>query len=47
MLCSGQVYSEKGEDYFRHHDQQEKQRRLVKQLEGLGYEVSLAPRAIA
>jgi transposase len=47
MLCSGHAYGEKGEDYFLHHDQREKQWRLVKQLENLGYEVSLAPRASA
>ena len=47
MLRSGLAYGEKGEDYFQQHDQREKQRRLVKQLEHLGYEVSLAPRASA
>jgi transposase len=47
MLCSGRAYGEKGEDYFLHRDQSEQQQRLVKQLEHLGYEVSLAPRASA
>ena len=41
MLTTSQPYQEKGEDSFVHHDQQEKQRRLVKQLEGLGYTVKL------
>jgi transposase len=41
MLTTSQLYEEKGEDYFVHHDHQEKQRRLVKQLERLGYTVSL------
>jgi len=41
MLTTSQPYQEKGEDYFVHHDQQEKQRRLVKQLERLGYTVKL------
>lgn len=41
MLTTSQPYEEKGEDYFVHHDQQDKQRRLVKQLERLGYTVKL------
>jgi transposase len=41
MLTTSRSYEEKGEDYFIHHDQQEKQRRLVKQLERLGYTVHL------
>lgn len=41
MLTTSQPYEEKGEDYFVHHDQQERERRLVKQLERLGYTVKL------
>lgn len=47
MLTTSQPYEEKGEDYFVHHDQQEKERRLVKQLERLGYDVNLTPRPVA
>ena len=41
MSFASKVYQEKGEDYFVHYDQHEKQRRLVKQLERLGYSVTL------
>lgn len=41
MLTTSQPYVEKGEDYFVQYDQHEKQRRLVKQLERLGYTVHL------
>jgi transposase len=41
MVATSGSYEEKGADYFTHHDQQEKQRQLVKQLERLGYEVNL------
>jgi transposase len=43
MLTTSQPYEEKGEEFFIHHDHQEKQRRLVKQLERLGYAVQLTP----
>jgi transposase len=43
MLTTSQSYEEKGEDYFIHHDRQEKQRWLVRQLERLGYAVQLKP----
>jgi hypothetical protein len=43
MLTTSQPYEEKGEDYFIQHDQHERQRRLVKQLERLGYTVNLTP----
>jgi transposase len=46
MLTTSQPYEEKGEDYFVHYDQNEKQRRLVKQLERLGYAVNLTPRRV-
>ena len=44
MLTTSQPYEEKGEDYFVHYDQGEKQRRLVNQLERLCYSVNLTPR---
>lgn len=43
MLTTSQPYKEKGAEYFIKHDQQEKQRRLIKQLERLGYTVNLTP----
>lgn len=47
MLTTGQPYEEKGESYFTQYDQHEKQRRLVKQLERLGYHVDLTPQHVA
>ncbi len=47
MLTTSQPYEEKGENYFAQHDHQEKQRRLVKQLERLGYTVKLTQEHIA
>lgn len=47
MLTTSQSYEEKGADYFIHLDQHEKQRRLVKQLERLGYEVNLTQKQSA
>jgi len=41
MLTTSQPYQEKGEDFFVHHDRNERERRLVKQLERLGYSVQL------
>ena len=41
MLTTSQPYQEKGEDFFVHHDRYERERRLVKQLERLGYSVKL------
>jgi transposase len=41
MLTTSQPYEEKGADYFLHHDQNKRERRLVKQLERLGYTVKL------
>ncbi|WP_220196561.1 transposase [Ktedonospora formicarum] len=47
MLTTGHPYDEKGEDHFTKRDQQEKQQRLVKQLERLGYHVDLTPHHVA
>lgn len=47
MLTTNQPCQQKGEDYFVHHDQPEKERRLVKQLERFDYEVNLTPRPVA
>ena len=46
MLTTSQPYQEKGEDYFVHLDHDQRQRRLVKQLERLGYDVNLTPRRV-
>jgi transposase len=46
MLTTSQPYQEKGEDYFVHLDHEQKQRRLVNQLERLGYTVNLTPRRV-
>lgn len=47
MLTTDQPYEEKGEHYFSQHEHQEQQRRLVKQLERLGYTVQLTPQHVA
>lgn len=43
MLTTGEAYQEKGGDYFSERDRQEAERRLTKQLERLGYQVTLTP----
>ena len=43
LLTTSQPYEEKGEDYFLQHDQHERKKRLVKQLERLGSTVNLTP----
>jgi transposase len=43
MLTTGEPYQEKGVDYFTDLDQHETERRLTKQLERLGYQVTLTP----
>lgn len=47
MLKTGQPYQEKGESYFSELDRQHAERRLTKQLERLGYQVTLTPAEIA
>jgi transposase len=47
MLTTGESYQEKGVDYFADLDQQDKERRLTKQLERLGYQVTLTPTQLA
>ncbi len=47
MLKTGQPYQEKGADYFSEQDRQHAERRLIKQLERLGYQVTLTPAKIA
>ena len=44
---TGQPYQEKGGNYFSELDQQHAERRLTKQLERLGYQVTLTPTKIA
>ena len=43
MLKMGQPYQEKGADDFSELDRQHAERRLTKQLERLGYQVTLTP----
>lgn len=43
LLTTGEAYQEKGVDYFAQLDQEHHQRRLVKQLERLGFQVTLTP----
>lgn len=45
MIQRGTVYEDLGPQYFDAHDRQAIERRLVRRLEGLGYSVSLEPRA--
>jgi transposase len=47
MLKTGEPYQEKGVDYFSQLDRSAKERRLTKQLERLGYQVTLTPATIA
>jgi hypothetical protein len=47
MLKTGQPYQEKGVNYFSELDRQHAERRLIKQLERLGYQVTLTPAKIA
>jgi transposase len=44
---TGQPYQEKGASYFSERDRQHAERRLTKQLERLGYQVTLTPAKIA
>jgi transposase len=43
MLKTGQPYQEKGVDYFTHMDRHKTEQQLTKQLERLGYQVTLTP----
>ncbi len=47
LLKTGQPYQEKGANYFSELDRQHAERRLTKQLERLGYQVTLTPAKIA
>jgi transposase len=47
MLKTGQPYQEKGVDSFSELDRQHAERRLIKQLERLGYQLTLTPAKIA
>lgn len=47
MLKTGEPYQEKGANYFTDLEKQERERRLTKQLERLGYQVTLTPAHIA
>ena len=43
MLTRGQDYADLGGNYFDERDRQMVERRLVRRLEGLGYDVTLTP----
>ena len=45
VVRDGTVYEDRGPHYFVERDRQGTERRLVRQREGLGYTVSLEPRA--
>jgi transposase len=47
MLTTGEPYREKGADYFSEVDRKHAERRATKQLERLGYQVTLTPAQIA
>jgi transposase len=47
MVKTGEPYQEKGADYFSQLDHNATERRLTKQLERLGYQVTLTPATIA
>jgi len=47
MLKTGEPYQEKGADYFSQLDRSTTEQRLTKQLERLGYQVTLTPAATA
>ena len=47
MLKTGQPYQEKGGGYFSERERQHAEQRLTKQLERLGYQVTLTPAKIA
>jgi hypothetical protein len=47
MLKTGESYQEKGADYFSELDRHHAERRATKQLERLGYQVTLTPAQIA
>ena len=47
VLQRKEPYHELGPDYFERHDAAGRARRLVRQVEKLGYEVTLTPRVAA
>lgn len=47
MLTTGEPYREKGANYFSELDRQQAERRFTKQLERLGYQVTLTPTQMA
>ena len=46
LLTTGDAYQEKGVEYFTQLDQEHHQRRFVKQLERLGFQVTLTPQQV-
>jgi len=47
MLTTGEAYQEKGANYFSELDRKHAERRATRQLERLGYQVTLTPTQIA
>ena len=47
MLTNGELYNDPGGDYFSRQDPDRTTRRLVRQLEALGHDVTLQPRELA
>jgi transposase len=47
MLQTGELYRDLGSDYFTRQDPDRLTRRLVRQLETLGHDVTLQPREVA
>jgi hypothetical protein len=47
MLTNGELYNDPGGDYFSRQDPDRTTRRLVRQLEALGHNVTLQPQELA
>jgi hypothetical protein len=47
MLQTGEIYRDPGGDYFTRQNPDRLTRRLVRQLEALGHDVTLQPREVA
>ena len=43
MLSTGELYNDLGGDYFQRRDPERTTRRLLRQLEALGHQVTLQP----
>lgn len=47
MLQNGELYNDPGGDYFTRHNPDRLTRRLIRQLESLGHNVTLEPQEVA